>query len=59
MSNNTQGPVLILKSDMAFRVLGLGFKSDVDYTGLVKKIINYISKVIFWICSNCNGTDLL
>lgn len=37
MSNNTQGVVLNLKSGMAFRVLGLSFKSDTDYTSLVKK----------------------
>lgn len=37
MSNHTQGTVLILKSNMDFRVLGLNFKSDADYTGHVKK----------------------
>lgn len=63
MSNNTQGVVLNLKSGMAFNVLGLSFKSNTDYTSLVKKkkkdIKNYISQVLFWMCSDCNGTDFL
>lgn len=35
MSNNIQGAVLNLKSDMAFRVLVLSFRSDTDYTALI------------------------
>lgn len=45
---------------MAFRVLGLRFNSNADNTSLMGggNPTRYHSQVIFWVCSNCDGTDL-
>lgn len=53
MSNNTQGVVLNLKSGMAFNVLGLSFKSNTDYTSLVKKKKKILRITLAKSCFGC------